>query len=657
MPLNKLSVDDIDVKGKRVLCRCDFNVPLKDGKITDDNRLVAALPTIRKLAGDGGRVILCSHLGKPKGEPKPEMSLAPVAEKLSELLGCEVKFAADDCVVGENAKAAVSAMKDGDIILLQNTRYREEETKNGEAFSKELASLCDVYVNDAFGSAHRAHCSTVGVTEYVDTCAVGYLMQKEIEFLGNAVEDPVRPFVAILGGAKVADKLNVINNLLEKCDTLIIGGGMAYTFIKAQGYESGKSLVDEEKIGYCREMIEKAKSLNKELLLPVDAVITASFPDPIDAPIDTEVVSIDAIPADKMGMDIGPKTRELYADAVKKAKTVVWNGPMGVFENPILAEGTRAVAQALADTEATTIIGGGDSAAAVNQMGFHDKMSHISTGGGASLEYLEGKELPGVAAISDKKCGCEEKGMRRRIVAGNWKMNMTPSEAVALAETLKPLVETDKADVVYCVPAIDIIPVAQAVAGTNVKIGAENMYIEEKGAFTGEISPLMLKDAGCEFVIIGHSERRQYFGETDAFLNKKVLKAFEHGLTPILCCGETLEQREAGLTIDWIRLQLKSDLQGVTAEQAASMVIAYEPIWAIGTGRTATSEQAEEVCGAIRALICELYGQETAEKIRIQYGGSVNAKTAAELFSMPNIDGGLVGGAALKPEFGVIVNA
>ncbi len=657
MPLNKLSVDDIDVKGKRVLCRCDFNVPLKDGKITDDNRLVAALPTIRKLAGDGGRVILCSHLGKPKGEPKPEMSLAPVAEKLSELLGCEVKFAADDCVVGENAKAAVSAMKDGDIILLQNTRYREEETKNGEAFSKELASLCDVYVNDAFGSAHRAHCSTVGVTEYVDTCAVGYLMQKEIEFLGNAVEDPVRPFVAILGGAKVADKLNVINNLLEKCDTLIIGGGMAYTFIKAQGYEIGKSLVDEEKIGYCREMIEKAKSLNKELLLPVDAVITASFPDPIDAPIDTEVVGIDAIPADKMGMDIGPKTRELYADAVKKAKTVVWNGPMGVFENPILAEGTRAVAQALADTEATTIIGGGDSAAAVNQMGFHDKMSHISTGGGASLEYLEGKELPGVAAISDKKCGCEEKGMRRRIVAGNWKMNMTPSEAVALAETLKPLVETDKADVVYCVPAIDIIPVAQAVAGTNVKIGAENMYIEEKGAFTGEISPLMLKDAGCEFVIIGHSERRQYFGETDAFLNKKVLKAFEHGLTPILCCGETLEQREAGLTIDWIRLQLKSDLQGVTAEQAASMVIAYEPIWAIGTGRTATSEQAEEVCGAIRALICELYGQETAEKIRIQYGGSVNAKTAAELFSMPNIDGGLVGGAALKPEFGVIVNA
>ena len=658
MPLNKLSVDDINVKGKKVLCRCDFNVPLKEGKITDDNRLVAALPTIRKLAGDGGRVILCSHLGKPKGEPKPELSLAPVAVRLSELLGCEVKFAADDCVVGENAKAAVASMKDGDIILLQNTRYRVEETKNGEEFSKELASLCDIYVNDAFGSAHRAHCSTVGVTDYVDVCAVGYLMQKEIEFLGNAVENPVRPFVAILGGAKVADKLNVINNLLEKCDTLIIGGGMAYTFIKAQGYEIGTSLVDEEKIGYCGEMIEKARQLNKKLLLPVDAVITASFPDPIDAPIETETVSIDAIPADKMGMDIGPKTRELYADAVKEARTVVWNGPMGVFENPILAEGTRAVAQALADTEATTIIGGGDSAAAVNQMGFHDRMSHISTGGGASLEYLEGKELPGVAAISDKKCTCEEKGMgRKRIVAGNWKMNMTPSEAVALAEKLKPLVETDKAEVVYCVPAIDIVPVAQAVAGTNVKIGAENMYIEEKGAFTGEISPLMLKDAGCEFVIIGHSERRQYFGETDDFLNKKVLKAFEHGLTPILCCGETLEQREAGVTIDWIRLQLKSDLQGVSAEQAASMVIAYEPIWAIGTGRTATSEQAEEVCGAIRSLICELYGQETAEKIRIQYGGSVNAKTAAELFSMPDIDGGLVGGAALKEEFGVIVNA
>lgn len=400
--LNKKSVDDINVKGKRVLVRCDFNVPLKEGKITDENRLVAALPTIKKLIADGGKVILCSHLGKPKGEPKPELSLAPVAVRLSELLGQEVKFAADPEVVGPNAKAAVEAMKDGEVVLLENTRYRAEETKNGEAFSKDLASLCDVYVDDAFGTAHRAHCSNVGVTQYVDTAVVGYLMQKEIDFLGNAVDNPVRPFVAILGGAKVADKLNVISNLLEKCDTLIIGGGMAFTFLKAQGKEIGKSLVDDTKLDYCREMVEKAAKLGKKLLLPVDAAVAASFPDPIDAPIEVQNVSVDAIPADTMGLDIGPETAKLYADTVKSAKTVVWNGPMGVFENPTLAQGTIAVAKALADTEATTIIGGGDSAAAVNQLGFDDKMTHISTGGGASLEFLEGKELPGVAAANNK---------------------------------------------------------------------------------------------------------------------------------------------------------------------------------------------------------------------------------------------------------------
>ena len=400
--LNKKSVDDINVKGKRVLVRCDFNVPLKEGKITDENRLVAALPTIKKLIADGGKVILCSHLGKPKGEPKPELSLAPVAVRLSELLGQEVKFAADPEVVGPNAKAAVEAMKDGEVVLLENTRYRAEETKNGEAFSKDLASLCDVYVDDAFGTAHRAHCSNVGVTQYVDTAVVGYLMQKEIDFLGNAVDNPVRPFVAILGGAKVADKLNVISNLLEKCDTLIIGGGMAYTFLKAQGYEIGKSLVDDTKIDYCKEMMAKAEKLGKKLLLPVDAVTIADFPSPIDAPVEVTVCDVKDMPADREGCDIGPKTQELYADAVKTAKTVVWNGPMGVFENPTLATGTIAVAKALADTEATTIIGGGDSAAAVNQLGFGDKMTHISTGGGASLEFLEGKELPGVAAANDK---------------------------------------------------------------------------------------------------------------------------------------------------------------------------------------------------------------------------------------------------------------
>ena len=402
MGLNKKSVDDINVKGLRVLCRCDFNVPLKDGKITDENRLVAALPTIKKLIADGGKVILCSHLGKPKGEPKPELTLAPVAARLSELLGQEVKFAADPEVVGPNAKAAVEAMKDGDVILLENTRYRKEETKNGEEFSKELASLCDVFVNDAFGTAHRAHCSNVGVAELVDTAVVGYLMQKEIDFLGNAVENPVRPFVAILGGAKVADKLNVISNLLEKCDTLIIGGGMAFTFLKAKGYEVGKSLVDDEKIEYCKEMMAKAEKLGKTLMLPVDTAAAKEFPNPIDAEIEVSYVGVEEMPADMLGLDIGPKTAEMYAEAVKSAKTVVWNGPMGVFENPVLAKGTIAVAKSLAETDATTIIGGGDSAAAVNQLGFGDKMTHISTGGGASLEFLEGKELPGVAAANDK---------------------------------------------------------------------------------------------------------------------------------------------------------------------------------------------------------------------------------------------------------------
>ena len=407
MGLNKKSVDDINAKGKRVLVRCDFNVPLKNGEITDDTRIVAALPTIQKLINDGGKVILCSHLGKVKEGPNEKESLAPVAKRLSEKLGKEVVFVADYNVTGPDATKAVENMKEGDVVLLQNTRFRgTEETKNGEQFSMELADLADLYVSDAFGSSHRAHASVAGVTKFITAKGgenvVGYLMQKEINFLGNAVENPVRPFVAILGGAKVADKLNVISNLLEKCDTLIIGGGMAYTFLKAKGYEIGKSLVDDEKIEYCKEMMEKAEKLGKKLLLPVDAVTITDFPNPIDAPVEVEVYDSDKMPADREGCDIGPKTSALYADAVKSAKTVVWNGPMGVFENPTLAAGTIAVAKALAETDATTIIGGGDSAAAVNQLGFGDKMTHISTGGGASLEFLEGKVLPGVDAADDK---------------------------------------------------------------------------------------------------------------------------------------------------------------------------------------------------------------------------------------------------------------
>ena len=401
MGLGKKTIDDQNYCGKKVLVRCDFNVPMKDGVITNENRINAALPTIQKLVNDGAKVILCSHLGKPKNGPEAKFSLAPVAAALSAKLGKEVVFADDDNVVGEHARAAVAAMNNGDVVLLQNTRFRKEETKNVPAFSQELASLADAYVDDAFGSCHRAHCSTAGVTDYIKDTAVGYLMEKEIRYLGNAVNDPVRPFTAILGGAKVADKLNVISNLLEKVDTLIIGGGMAYTFVKAQGYEIGKSLCDDSKIDYCKEMMEKAKARGVKLLLPVDTVCVDAFPDPIDAAVETKVYPISEMPADMEGCDIGPETMKLFADAVKASRTVVWNGPMGVFENPTLAAGTLAVARAMAESDATTVIGGGDSAAAVQQMGLGDKMTHISTGGGASLEYLEGKELPGIAVIQN----------------------------------------------------------------------------------------------------------------------------------------------------------------------------------------------------------------------------------------------------------------
>ncbi|MBO4897335.1 MAG: phosphoglycerate kinase [Clostridia bacterium] len=398
--MNKKSIENIEVAGKKVLVRCDFNVPLDaDKNITDENRILGALPTIKYLVEKGAKVILCSHLGRPKGEFKPEFSLAPVAKRLSELLGKEVVMAKD--VIGDSAKAAVAAMKDGDVVLLENVRYHKEETDNDPAFSKELASFADVFVNDAFGTAHRAHASTAGVADYIPAVC-GFLIQKEIDIMGKALSNPDRPFVAILGGAKVADKLAVISNLLEKCDTLIIGGGMAFTFAKAKGYEIGKSLVDDEKISYCKEMIEKANKLGKELLLPIDTVVASDFPDPIDGPVDVKTVDIDAIPADMEGLDIGEKTRALFADTVKNAKTVVWNGPMGVFENPTLAAGTIAVAKALTETDATTIVGGGDSAAAVKKLGFADKITHISTGGGASLEFLEGKILPGIDCLQDK---------------------------------------------------------------------------------------------------------------------------------------------------------------------------------------------------------------------------------------------------------------
>lgn len=396
--LNKKTVDDLQVKGKKVLVRCDFNVPVKDGTITDDSRITASIPTIKKLVNEGAKVILCSHMGKPKGEVKPELSLTPIVARLSDKLGMNVKFAKDDTVVGENAKSAVNEMKDGEIVLLENTRYRKEETKNEDNFSKELASLADIYVDDAFGSSHRAHCSTVGVTKYISESAVGYLMEKEISYLGNAVNSPTRPFAAVLGGAKVSDKINVINNLLEKVDILVIGGGMAYTFIKSLGGTVGDSLLEADKVDYAKEMIEKAEKKGVKLLLPIDTVIVKEFKNEAES----DIVPTGLIPDGWMGVDIGPETIKLFSGALKTAKTVVWNGPMGVFEFSNFAKGTESIAHVLSELDGTTIIGGGDSAAAVNQLGYGDKMSHISTGGGASLEFLEGKELPGVAAVDDK---------------------------------------------------------------------------------------------------------------------------------------------------------------------------------------------------------------------------------------------------------------
>ncbi len=645
--MNKRNIESIAVEGKRVLVRCDFNVPLDaDKNITDETRILGALPTVRYLADHNAKVILCSHLGRPKGEFNPKFSLAPVAKRLSEHLGKTVKMAED--VIGDSAKALVADMKDGDVILLENVRYHKEEEKYDPAFAKALASFADIYVNDAFGTAHRAHASTAGVADYLPAVC-GYLIQKEIDVMGKALSNPERPFVAILGGAKVSDKIGVIENLITKVDKLIIGGGMAYTFLKAKGCEIGKSLFDAEKLDLAKSLIEKAAANGVELLLPVDTTVAAAFPDPITAEIATEVVSVDAIPADKMGLDIGTKTIDLFAKAISDARTVVWNGPMGVFENPTLAKGTIAVAKALANASATTIIGGGDSAAAVEQLGFADKMTHISTGGGASLEFLEGIVLPGIACLLDD---------RKKLAAGNWKMNKTPEEAAALMADLAAKAGDAANDVLVCPPFVCLDAVLKAAKGTKIMVGAQNMHFEDKGAFTGEIAPAMLREMGVTHVILGHSERREYFGETDETVNKKAIKALEYGLIPVICCGESLAQREDGITIEWIRIQLKKALKDIPADKAADIVIAYEPIWAIGTGKTATNEQANEVCSAIRVLIGELYGAETAGKIRILYGGSVNAANAADLFAMSDIDGGLVGGASLKADdFTVIANA
>ncbi|MCR5693951.1 MAG: triose-phosphate isomerase [Clostridia bacterium] len=644
----KKTVADIDCAGKKVIVRVDFNVPFdSEGNISDDKRIVGALPTIKYLLDKNAAVILVSHLGRPKGEFNLKYSMAPASKRLSELLGKEVIQAQD--VIGPDAKAKAEALKPGQIMMLENARFHKEEEKNNPEFAKELASMAELYVNDAFGTAHRAHATTAGIADYLPAVS-GFLIEKEINFLGNAVNNPEHPFVAILGGAKVADKLTVISSLLEKCDTLIIGGGMAYTFLKAQGYGIGTSLCDDEKLDYCKSMIEKAEKLGKKLLLPVDATTIAEFPNPIDAPVVTAVYGVDSMPDDRMGCDIGPETCKLFAEEVKNAKTVVWNGPMGVFENPILAQGTVAVAEAMAASDATTIVGGGDSAAAVEQLGFAGSISHISTGGGASLEFLEGRDLPGISCLENKD--------RKIVAAGNWKMNKTPSQAAAFIKELAEAVKGAKNQVICAVPFVAIPAALEAAKGTYISIAAQTMDYHDKGAYTGEVSAEMLADLGVKYVIIGHSERRQYYNETDETVNLKVKQALKYGLTPIVCVGESKDQRLAGVTNELVAYQVEYALNGVRDDQAAGIIIAYEPIWAIGTGLTATDDQAQEVCKAIRDTICKLYGKNVSSVITIQYGGSCNAKNAAGLFAMPDIDGGLVGGASLKvPDFAVIANS
>lgn len=642
MLIQKKTVEDVKLKGVRVVTRVDFNVPQDEkGNITDDNRIVAALPTINYLRKAGARTILVSHLGRPKNGFEEKFSMKPIAKRLSELIGTEVILAKD--VIGEDAKSRAAGLKDGEVLMLENVRFHKEETDNDPAFAKALADLGDLFVSDAFGTVHRAHASTAGIAAYLPAVA-GFLVQKEIQIMGKALAEPKRPFIAILGGAKVSDKIGVIENLLDKVDALIIGGGMAYTFLKAKGHKIGKSICEDDKLELAGQIMKKAEEKGVRFILPVNNVVGKEFKN------DTEFKSVpsEAMPEDWMGMDIGPLSIEKFKDEISKAKTIVWNGPMGVFEFPNFSNGTREIARAVAESGAVSIVGGGDSAAAVEQLGFADRITHISTGGGASLEFLEGKALPGIEVLLDKN-------PRRKFIAGNWKMNMTPSQAGQFAGSLKGTLAGAAAEVALCVPFICIPAVRAALAGTDIKVGAQDMHWEEKGAFTGEVSGPMLKDIGVEYVIIGHSERRQYFGETDDTVNKKTHAAFKYGLKPIICVGESLEQRENGVTEDLVRYQLKIALLGLTASQVRECTIAYEPIWAIGTGKTATSEQANEVCKLIRETVGSLYDDETANVIKIQYGGSVKADNAGELFGMSDIDGGLIGGASLKAdEFGKI---
>lgn len=640
--MDKKTVRDLDVAGKKVLVRVDFNVPLNDkGEITDDTRITASLPTIQYLLEQKAAVILMAHLGRPKGQVKPELSLAPVAKHLGKLLGKKILFA-PDCV-GEAAQAAASKLKPGHILLLENLRFHKEEEKNDMDFAEKLASLADLYVNDGFGVSHRAHASVEGVTHFLPAAA-GFLLEKEIQYVGQAVTNPLHPFVAIIGGAKVSDKIGVISNLLDKVDTLLIGGGMANTFLAAQGYKMGKSLVEEDKLDLAKELLAKAKKNKVNMLLPTDLVMAAAFAP--DAEHVTEKVK--NLNQAYMALDIGAETSKAYAEALADAKMIVWNGPMGVFEMDAFCKGTEAVAKAVAKSRATSIVGGGDSVAAIEKLGLAKRITHISTGGGASLEYLEGKVLPGVAALDD---------LRRKMIAGNWKMHKTVSEAVELAEDIVMETNGTLNEVVIFPPFTALETVADAIDGKHVGYGAQDLHWEDKGAFTGAVSGAMIADICAEYVLVGHSERRTIFGENEKIVASKIIAAYRNGLKPMLCVGENLAEREAGKTARKINMQLKSALRAITAEDAENLVVAYEPIWAIGSGKAATPEDALEVCTLIREKIGKIFTPDIARKVRILYGGSVNEKNAAT-FNLSGIDGVLVGGASLKADtFAAIVRS
>ena len=640
--MDKKTVRDLDVAGKKVLVRVDFNVPLNDkGEITDDTRITASLPTIQYLLEQKAAVILMAHLGRPKGQVKPELSLAPVAKHLGKLLGKKILFA-PDCV-GEAAQAAASKLKPGHILLLENLRFHKEEEKNDMDFAEKLASLADLYVNDGFGVSHRAHASVEGVTHFLPAAA-GFLLEKEIQYVGQAVTNPLHPFVAIIGGAKVSDKIGVISNLLDKVDTLLIGGGMANTFLAAQGYKMGKSLVEEDKLDLAKELLAKAKKNKVNMLLPTDLVMAAAFAP--DAEHVTEKVK--NLNQAYMALDIGAETSKAYAEALADAKMIVWNGPMGVFEMDAFCKGTEAVAKAVAKSRATSIVGGGDSVAAIEKLGLAKRITHISTGGGASLEYLEGKVLPGVAALDD---------LRRKMIAGNWKMHKTVSEAVDLAEEIVMETNGTLNEVVIFPPFTALETVADAIDGKHVGYGAQDLHWEDKGAFTGAVSGAMIADICAEYVLVGHSERRTIFGENEKIVASKIIAAYRNGLKPLLCVGENLAEREAGKTARKINMQLKSALRVITAEDAENLVVAYEPIWAIGSGKAATPEDALQVCTLIREKIGKIFTPDIARKVRILYGGSVNEKNAAS-FNLSGIDGVLVGGASLKADtFAAIVRS